>query len=69
LIDIGLPGVDGFELARRIRKLDAFKTIVLIAQTGWGRQEDRDESRRAGFDHHLTKPIDFKLLEELLMLD
>ncbi|HET7004791.1 MAG TPA: ATP-binding protein [Candidatus Binatia bacterium] len=66
LIDIGLPGVDGFELARRIRKLDEFKDVVLIAQTGWGREEDREESRLAGFDHHLTKPLDFKLLENIL---
>ena len=66
LVDIGLPGIDGFELARRIRKLDEFKNVVLIAQTGWGREEDREESRLAGFDHHLTKPIDFKLLENLL---
>jgi CheY-like chemotaxis protein len=66
LIDIGLPGIDGLELARRIRKSDEFKTIVLIAQTGWGREEDREESRQAGFDHHLTKPLDFKLLENIL---
>ena len=66
LIDIGLPGFDGLELARRIRKVDALKNIILIAQTGWGRDEDRELSRRAGFDHHLIKPLDFKLLEALL---
>ena len=66
LIDIGLPGIDGFELARRIRKVDEFKNIVLIAQTGWGREEDRAESRQAGFDYHLVKPLDFQLLERIL---
>jgi CheY-like chemotaxis protein len=66
LIDIGLPGIDGFELARRIRKINKFKNIVLIAQTGWGREEDRAESRQAGFDYHLVKPLDFQLLERIL---
>lgn len=66
LIDIGLPGIDGFEIARRIRKIDEFKNIVLIAQTGWGREEDRAESRQAGFDYHLVKPLDFQLLERIL---
>jgi PAS domain S-box-containing protein len=66
LIDIGLPGIDGFELARRIRKINKFKNIVLIAQTGWGREEDRAESRQAGFDYHLVKPLDFPLLERIL---
>ena len=66
MIDIGLPGFDGLELARRIRKVEALKNVVLIAQTGWGRDEDRELSRLAGFDYHLIKPIDFKLLEALL---
>jgi len=66
LIDIGLPGIDGFELARRIRKINEFKNIVLIAQTGWGREEDRVESHQAGFDYHLVKPLDFQLLERIL---
>jgi len=66
LIDIGLPGIDGFELARRIRKVNEFRNIVLIAQTGWGREEDRAESRQAGFDYHLVKPLDFQLLERIL---
>ena len=66
LIDIGLPGIDGFELARRIRKVDEFRNIVLIAQTGWGREEDRAESRQAGFNYHLVKPLDFQLLERIL---
>jgi len=66
-IDIGLPGIDGFELARRIRATSRLKDVVLIAQTGWGREEDRAQSRRAGFDYHLTKPIDFRLFENILV--
>ncbi len=66
LIDIGLPGIDGFELARRIRQVEEFNKITLIAQTGWGREEDRAESRRAGFNYHLVKPLDFQLLEKIL---
>jgi two-component system CheB/CheR fusion protein len=66
LIDIGLPGIDGFELARRIRKMNAFKNIILIAQTGWGSDEDREESRQAGFNYHLIKPLDFQVLEMIL---
>ena len=68
LVDIGLPGIDGFELARRVRQLDEFKNVIMIAQTGWGREEDREQSRLAGFDYHLTKPLDFTLLEEILTL-
>jgi CheY-like chemotaxis protein len=66
LIDIGLPGMSGYEVARRIRALPQFKDIMLIAQTGWGRHSDREQSREAGFDHHLTKPIDHQLLEKIL---
>ena len=66
LIDIGLPGIDGFELARRIRQVEEFNKITLIAQTGWGREEDRAESRQAGFNYHLVKPLDFQLLEKIL---
>ncbi len=66
LIDIGLQGMDGHELARRIRQEPKFKDIVLIAQTGWGREIDRQRSRDAGFHHHLVKPVDRKLLEEIL---
>ena len=66
LIDIGLPGIDGFELARRIRQVKEFNKITLIAQTGWGREEDREESRQAGFNYHLVKPLDFQLLERIL---
>lgn len=67
LIDVGLPGMDGYELARRIREHPELQHTILIAQTGWGREEDYENSREAGFDHHLSKPIDHKLLENILM--
>jgi CheY-like chemotaxis protein len=57
-LDIGLPGMNGYELARRLRLDPAFGNIVLIAVTGWGQQEDRERSHEAGFDEHLTKPVD-----------
>jgi two-component system CheB/CheR fusion protein len=66
LIDIGLPGMNGYELARRLREQPRLKNMLLIAQTGWGREEDRQSSRDAGFDHHLAKPIDHQELFRLL---
>jgi CheY-like chemotaxis protein/two-component sensor histidine kinase len=66
LIDIGLPEMNGYELARAIRSRPESSGMVLIAQTGWGREEDRKRSREAGFDHHLTKPIDHPLLRAIL---
>jgi PAS domain S-box-containing protein len=66
LIDIGLPGMNGYELASRLRELPQLNGITLIAQTGWGRDEDREESTHRGFQHHLTKPIDHQLLEKIL---
>jgi PAS domain S-box-containing protein len=66
LIDLGLPKIDGYELARWMRKQPEFQNVVLIAQTGWGREEDRRQARQAGFDHHLVKPIDHMQLGEIL---
>jgi PAS domain S-box-containing protein len=66
LIDIGLPGMNGYELALEIRRLPQLKDMMLIAQTGWGRDEDRDQSRQAGFNFHLTKPIDHQMLDRIL---
>jgi PAS domain S-box-containing protein len=66
LIDIGLPGINGYQLALRLRELPELKNMVLVAQTGWGREEDREQSRRAGFNHHLTKPLDHEMLEKIL---
>lgn len=58
LIDIGLPGLDGYDLARAIHDQPQLRNMVLVAQTGWGREEDRRSAQAAGFDYHLTKPID-----------
>jgi PAS domain S-box-containing protein len=66
LLDIGLPDMNGYELARRVRELPAGTGITLIATTGWGQQKDRERAFAAGFDHHLTKPIDFDLLRSYL---
>ena len=66
LVDVGLPGMSGYEVARGIREQPQFRSIVLIAQTGWDREEDRERSREAGFDHHLSKPIDHQRLQEIL---
>ena len=67
LLDIGLPKLDGYEVARRIREQDGGAEVVLVALTGWGQEEDRQRSREAGFDLHLTKPVDFKALQKLLV--
>jgi CheY-like chemotaxis protein len=57
LIDVGLPGMDGYEVARRIRADRGDDGILLIAITGYGQAEDRRRARAAGFDAHLTKPV------------
>lgn len=66
LLDIGLPDMNGYELARRLRATTFGKSIVLIAATGWGQEKDRQLAVDAGFNHHLTKPIDFDNLQQLL---
>jgi signal transduction histidine kinase/CheY-like chemotaxis protein len=65
LLDIGLPKLNGYDVARRIRDQRG-TDVVLIAVTGWGQAEDRRLSREAGFDHHLTKPINLDALQQLL---
>ena len=66
LLDIGLPDLTGYELARRIRALPGGADMLLIAATGWGQASDRQLAFEAGFDHHLTKPIDFDRLRAIL---
>jgi two-component system CheB/CheR fusion protein len=66
VLDIGLPDMDGYELARRLRRLDATSKALLIAATGFGRQEDRARSEEAGIDHHLVKPLDLNALAEII---
>jgi CheY-like chemotaxis protein len=65
LLDIGMPGMDGYEVARRLRAQESGRRAVLIALTGWGQEEDRRRARDAGFDHHLIKPADISTLEQL----
>jgi PAS domain S-box-containing protein len=65
LLDLGMPGMDGFEVARRWRSMPGSKSTVLAALTGWGQTEDRTRTTAAGFDHHLVKPVDLKDLEKL----
>ncbi|BDT57697.1 hypothetical protein MasN3_11910 [Massilia varians] len=66
LLDIGLPDLNGYELARRLRATTAGRHMRLIAATGWGQEKDRQRAFDAGFDHHLTKPIDFERLRSVL---
>jgi PAS domain S-box-containing protein len=66
ILDIGLPGMDGNELAQRLRALPQMASAVLVAVTGYGLQNDRKETLAAGFDHHLVKPVDTQALAALL---
>jgi signal transduction histidine kinase/CheY-like chemotaxis protein len=65
-LDIGLPGMDGYEVARQIRQIPGREEIFLLALTGWGQKEDRRRSKEAGFDRHLVKPLDPAMLRDLL---
>jgi CheY-like chemotaxis protein len=67
LLDIGMPGMDGFEVAKRVRARDEFASVALIALTGWGQKDDRRRTQEAGFDHHLVKPADIATLEAILV--
>jgi signal transduction histidine kinase/CheY-like chemotaxis protein len=66
LLDIGMPGLNGYEVASAVRELQGGEAVMLIALTGWGQPADRARASEAGFDHHLTKPIDHDELAELL---
>jgi CheY-like chemotaxis protein len=65
VLDLGMPGMSGLDVARQIRKRPEPQP-VLVALTGWGQSQDRELTRVAGFDHHLTKPVDFAELQALL---
>jgi len=65
-LDIGMPNMDGYEVARRIRQMPEFQQVALTALTGWGQLEDRKRSSEAGFDHHLVKPPEPKAVEDVL---
>jgi CheY-like chemotaxis protein len=66
LLDIGLPGMDGYEVARRIRSDFPERQPALVALTGWGQDADRRKARDAGFDQHLIKPAEIGALQALL---
>ena len=66
LLDIGMPGMDGYEVARRIRRDFPGRGATLVALSGWGQEEDKQRSRDSGFDHHLVKPVEIAVLESLL---
>lgn len=65
LLDISLPGMDGYEVARRLRQQPELRNVVLVAVTGYGQESDRRRSSEAGFEHHLVKPIDLDALQRL----
>jgi PAS domain S-box-containing protein len=66
LLDIGLPGMDGYDVAKRLRTEPYCKDSLIIAVSGYGQEEDRRRSKQAGFDHHLSKPVDYESLMALL---
>jgi len=66
LLDLGMPDMDGFEVARRIRADPALAGVRIVALTGWGQESDRERTRGAGFDFHLTKPVDLDMLHAWL---
>ena len=66
LLDIGMPGMDGYSAARRMRALPGGAARRIVALTGWGQEEDRRRTRAAGFDAHLTKPVDPQTLRQVI---
>jgi two-component system, OmpR family, response regulator len=66
VLDIGLPGMDGFQVAREMRRRPVTKNVLMLAMTGYGSDADRQSAKDAGFDHHLTKPVSIVDLEALL---
>ncbi|MGI4720167.1 MAG: PAS domain-containing protein [Janthinobacterium lividum] len=65
-LDIGMPGMDGYDTARAMRQVAGLENLTLVALTGWGADSDRQKSSAAGFDHHLTKPVQLDVVQELL---
>jgi CheY-like chemotaxis protein len=66
VMDIGMPGMDGYEAVRRMRELPDGKDALIIAVTGWGQDSAKQQAREAGFDHHLVKPVRFDEIREFL---
>ena len=65
-LDIGMPVMNGYDVARRLRQRPGLGHLLLVAMTGWGQEEDRRRSQEAGFDHHLVKPVEPEALHKLL---
>ena len=65
-LDLGMPDMDGYEVASAVRRDPALRDVRLVALTGWGAEEDRRRSQEAGFDYHLVKPVDASTLESVL---
>jgi len=65
LLDIGLPGIDGYEVARRVRRSVHGKDVMLVALTGWGQDQDRQRASDSGFDQHWVKPVGLDKLQEI----
>jgi CheY-like chemotaxis protein len=68
LLDLGMPHMDGLEVARRVREDPQLRDATLVALTGWGQREDRRRTGEAGFDYHLVKPADLAALQDILTL-
>jgi PAS domain S-box-containing protein len=66
LLDIGLPGFDGFEVAKRLRQEPALSSLLLVAMTGYGQESDLQRSQDSGFDHHMVKPVSFEKVQQVL---
>ena len=65
LLDIGMPKLSGYDVARRIRDARG-ASVLIVAITGWGQEDDRQRARDAGIDHHFTKPVDFESLADII---
>jgi CheY-like chemotaxis protein len=68
LVDVGLPGIDGYELAQQIRRVPELAPMLLVAITGYGRPEDQRRAREVGFDAHLLKPVEPQVLRTILQI-
>jgi CheY-like chemotaxis protein len=66
LLDLGMPGMNGYDVCRALRALPFGGEVCIVAITGWGQEEDRRRTRESGFDHHLVKPVDFADIARLL---